>query len=58
MRQAVAALLNSANPAVNYPLSTSQVLFAVNFALLLGQPYIDQLEGTLDTLNDLEGPAC
>jgi hypothetical protein len=56
-RAAVAALLNSAHPGVDYPLTTAQVIAAVNAALASGdRDTMLSLAGTLDTNNNLGCP--
>jgi hypothetical protein len=58
LKQAVAALLNSAVPTFNYPLSTSALISAVNAALLSGNATtINNLQSQLDGFNNLEGCA-
>jgi hypothetical protein len=56
MRQAVAALLNSTNSLINYPLTTSQVIGMVNGALASGSnTQINALESQLEANNKLGG---
>jgi uncharacterized repeat protein (TIGR01451 family) len=57
LRQAVAALLNAAHPDVGYPLTTSQVVSAVNSALASNQrSTIVALASELDALNNIGCP--
>ena len=57
LRQAVAAVLNAAHPGVDYPLSTAQVISAVNAALASGnRSTILALAGSLDMMNNLGCP--
>jgi hypothetical protein len=59
LRAAVAALLNSTNPNVAYPLSTQQIIDAVNAALATSSTQDDRaLANQLDTLNNLGAPLC
>ncbi len=53
MRHAVAALLNAANPDVNYDLSTAQVIAAFNAAIAGGD-----IEGTKDEFADFNEQGC
>jgi len=56
LRAAVAALLNSSNPSVNYPLTTSQVISQVNAALATGdRNTILTLATKLDNANNAGG---
>jgi hypothetical protein len=55
MRQAVAALLNSSNTLVHYPLMTSQVIMMTNGALAGGINQINALESVFEADNSLEG---
>ena len=53
MRAAIAALLNSANPNVNYPLTSAQIISQVNAAIASGDANtILGLAGTLDGYNN------
>ncbi len=57
LRAAVAALLNSADPTVDYPLTTSQVISQVNAALASGsRSTMLTLAATLDGYNNLGCP--
>jgi hypothetical protein len=57
LRAAVAALLNSASPGVDYPLTTAQVIAQVNAALATGdRATILALAAELDRLNNLGCP--
>jgi len=57
LRAAVAALLNSANPDVDYPRSTSQVIAAVNAALASNdRSTMLNLASELDADNNLGCP--
>jgi hypothetical protein len=57
LRQAVAAVLNAAHPDVDYPLTTAQVISAVNAALASGsRATILALAGSLDMMNNLGCP--
>jgi hypothetical protein len=59
LRAAVAALLNSTNPNVAYPLSTQQIIDAVNAALATPSTQDDrELASTLDGYNNLGAPLC
>jgi hypothetical protein len=54
LRSAVAALLNSAHPDVNYPLSESEIISAVNAALAsLNEVTMGDLHKELDKFNNL-----
>ena len=57
LRSAVAALLNTTNPTVDYPRTTAQVLSQVSTALLSGdRNTMLSLASTLDTYNNLRCP--
>ena len=57
LRAAVAALLNSANPNIVYPMTTQQVIDAVNAALASNnRKTILNLATQLDVLNNLGCP--
>jgi hypothetical protein len=57
LRAAVAALLNSASPSVDYPLTTQQVITAVNAALTsTNRSTILALATRLDNYNNLGCP--
>jgi hypothetical protein len=57
LRQAVAAILNAANPDVDYPLSVAEVIARVNAALASGdRATILALAAELDRLNNLGCP--
>jgi hypothetical protein len=57
LRHAVAALLNAAHPAVDYPLTIEGVISAVNAALASGnETTIENLKNQLDTWNNLHAP--
>jgi len=57
LRTAVAALLNSASPDVDYPLTTAQVIAEVNAALASGdRSTMLALAAQLDTFNNLGCP--
>ncbi len=57
LRQAVAALLNSAHPDINYSMSTSQVISQVNAALASGsRSTMETLKNKLDMFNSLGCP--
>jgi hypothetical protein len=59
LREAVTALLNASNPAIGYPLSTSQVISLVNAALATeNRDAMLALAALLDQYNNLEGPVC
>lgn len=59
LKQAVAALLNSTTPGMNYPLTTAQVIAQVNAAMATNnRATILALANTLDGFNSLEGPLC
>jgi hypothetical protein len=56
-RAAVAALLNSAHPGIDYPLTTAQVIAAVNAALASGdRGTMLALAGSLDAANNAGCP--
>jgi hypothetical protein len=56
MRQAVAALLNSSNPLVNYPISTADVISKTNAALASHDPtQLSALQALFEADNSLEG---
>jgi hypothetical protein len=55
-RHAVAALLNAADPNVNYPLTTAEVITAVQNAVAAGGGAIEALKNQLDTFNRLGCP--
>jgi hypothetical protein len=55
LRQAVAALLNSAHADVDYPLSTAQVISMTNSALSQNRAAMLNLATALDTYNNLHG---
>ena len=53
MRAAIAAVLNDANPNVNYPLSVAMIVSQVNAAIATGdRDTILALAGTLDGFNN------
>ena len=54
-RHAVAALLNAAHPDVNYPLSTTEIINAVQQAIADGEPAITDLKNELDMLYNAGG---
>ena len=57
LRHAVAALLGAAHPAVDYPISTAQVIADVNAALASGNAgSIENLKNQLDRWNNLHAP--
>ena len=57
MRAAVAALLNSAHPAIDYPRSTAQVIADVNSALASGdRKAMITLANQLDRSNNARCP--
>ncbi len=57
LKQAVAALLNAADPSLNYPLTPSQVISSVNSALASGnRDTIIALAEQMDLLNNLGCP--
>jgi hypothetical protein len=57
LRAAVAALLNSAQPSVDYPLTTAEVIARVNAALASGdRKTLLLLARELDTFNNLGCP--
>ncbi len=57
LKQSVAALLNAADPSLNYPLTPSQVISSVNSALASGdRDTIIALAEQLDLLNNLGCP--
>jgi hypothetical protein len=57
LRAGVAALLNSASPGVDYPLTTTEVINAVNAALASGdRETMLELAGELDEANNLGCP--
>ena len=57
LRQAVAAILNAANPDVDYPLSVAEIVARVNAALASGdRSTILALAAELDRLNNLGCP--
>ena len=57
LRAAVAALLNSAHPDVDYPLTTAEVIAAVNAALASNdRNTMLALASTLDAANNLGCP--
>jgi hypothetical protein len=57
LRAAVAALLNSASPGVNYPLTTAEVIAQVNTALASqNRSTMLALAGQLDSDNNLGCP--
>jgi hypothetical protein len=57
LRAAVSALLNSASPDVNYPLTTAQVIAQVNAALASNnRSTMLALASTLDSYNNLGCP--
>jgi hypothetical protein len=57
LRAAVAALLNSAHPGVDYPLTTGEVISRVNQALASGsRSAMLELASELDDLNNLGCP--
>jgi Beta-propeller repeat len=59
LRSAVAALLNSGHPDVDYPLTTAQVIAGVNAALASGdRPTILALASELDASNNLGSDLC
>jgi hypothetical protein len=57
LRSAVAALLNAAQPGVDYPLTEAQIISQVDLALASGdRSTIIDLAATLDALNNLGCP--
>jgi hypothetical protein len=54
-RQAVAALLNAANPDVDYPLTEAEIISMVNDAFATGEG-VESLKDTLDEFNNLAAP--
>lgn len=57
LRQAVAAVLNAASPAVDFPSSVEDIVDAVNAALLSGDAAaIEELKDELDAANNLGCP--
>jgi hypothetical protein len=59
LRSAVAALLNSAHPDVDYPLSTQDVISSVNAALASNdRQTILALASQLDAFNNFGGRLC
>jgi hypothetical protein len=53
-RQAIAAVLSAAHPDIDYPLSVSEIVTAVNAAYLSGDAdVIEDLKNELDTFNNL-----
>ncbi len=53
LRSAVGALLNAADPQINYPLTTSAIIQQVNVALTQGRTAMLNLEQVLDDYNNL-----
>jgi hypothetical protein len=57
LRQAVAAVLNAASPAIDYPLSVDEIVDAVNDAISSGDAdAIEELKDELDAANNLGCP--
>jgi len=52
LRHSVAAVLNAANTNVDYPLTTSQIISAVQAAVAGGDTAIEQLKNQLDSYNN------
>jgi SdrD B-like domain len=52
LRHSVAAVLNAASPNVDYPLTTSQIISAVQTAAAGGDAAVEQLKNQLDTYNN------
>jgi hypothetical protein len=58
LRAAVAALLNSSNPDLTYPLTTAQVIAEVNAALAGNRNDMLAEAARLDAFNNFEGSIC
>jgi hypothetical protein len=54
LRAAIAAILNSAHPEVNYPLPVGKIINNVNSALIEDRDNMEQLKDELDTYNNLK----
>ena len=54
LRAAVAAILNSAHPEVNYPLTVGEIIDNVNDALIKDRDTMELLKDELDTYNNLK----
>lgn len=53
IRHAVAAILNAANPNINYPLTETEIINAVHDAIIDGNPSAELLKNELDSYNNL-----